>query len=113
MKAHLAWRILAALACGVLGFLVGTVRERRQTYSQMSLAGQTLQDVSRALELERAETGSYPSTLAGLTIASSSPEFSKTVLSKVLYHQTETGYVALVGLPKAVWILPGISPQFQ
>lgn len=113
MKTHLAWRIVAALACGGLGFLVGTIYQRQSMYSEMSLAGQTLLDVSRALESARSESGSYPSTLPEIRVTSSSSEFSKAVLSRVIYHKTETGYVALVGLPKVAYIQPGSSTEFK
>jgi hypothetical protein len=65
-----------------------------------SLAGGTLQGLTRALEDQKSKTGKYPNDL-NLIDGSSfvTGDYSKSIKSRVLYVRTEQGYFMMVGVP--------------
>ena len=104
--------LIAGLAGGVLGFGIEKLLESQRETGLGSMAGQTLVDLSRALEIEKTQSGAYPESIGGLTVLSDSAEFSQSVLRRVIYRKTTDGYVAFVGAPQAVYVEPGKSAQF-
>ena len=68
-----------------------------------SQAGQTLMDLSSALEDEKSATGSYPDSIGALRVTPSDGDFSKRLLHEIKYFRTIHGYVAFVGLPNVVY----------
>lgn len=107
--AFAAVAIIAGFAGAAITNLLNSVRSSQQ----VSLAGQTLADLSRAIELERNATGEYPDSINELTVDSSMGDFSPEMLKNVLYFRTDTGFVAFVGRPNVAYIYPGVSTQFK
>ena len=66
----------------------------------MSLACGTLQGLSRALEVVKTNSGSYPETLASVDeSAFVEGDYSAAVAALVLYAKTSDGYIMAVGAP--------------
>lgn len=104
--------ILAALVGGLLGSGIEKYLAISRRNQLGSKAGQTLTDLSRALELEKERTGAYPDSITGLLV-SGGGDFSEDMLRRVVYRKTTNGYVAFVGAPHVVYIEPGKSAHFE
>jgi len=113
MKIHILWHIPVMVVSIILGFSLAKVDLSLEYAHGMSQAGQTLSDLSRALEIEKNKEGHYPECIESISITSSSPEFSEKLISNVSYHRTDSGYVAFVGIPHLALISPGESPKFE
>jgi hypothetical protein len=111
MKTNLGFLVIAAVAGGLLGFGVEKILASQRRMGSGSIAGQTLTDLSRALESEKERSGAYPESISGLEVLSDSGEFSPAVLRRVVYRKTTNGYVAFVGSPDVVYIEPDKSAQ--
>ena len=68
-----------------------------------SQAGQTLMDLSSALEDVKSAKGAYPDSIGTLRVTPSDSDFSKTLLHEIKYFRTTEGYVAFVGWPHVVY----------
>jgi hypothetical protein len=106
MKIHWAWLLVTAE-------MIGRFRERMNHMQQVSLSGQTLTDLSRALEGVKLTQGSYPETIGGLKVPTECGDYSEQILSRIKYYRTEEGYVAFVGLPAVALIQNRESPRFD
>jgi hypothetical protein len=113
MKIHYAWLILAVVVAVTIGIFVGKISESIKITQRLSLAGQTLVDLSRALESEKERTGHYPKSIPQVSASSEDSEFSTDILRDTIYYKTEDGYIAFVGLPKVAYIYPGVSTSFK
>ena len=113
MKTNLGFLVVAAVAGGLLGFGVDKILASQRRMGLGSVAGQTLTDLSRALELEKERAGAYPESISGLQVISGGGDFSQAVLRRVVYRKTTDGYVAFVGSPDVVYIEPGRGAQFK
>ncbi len=112
MKTHYAC-ILTAVVTGTTGIFVGKIGESIKVAQRSSLAGQTLADLSRALESEKERTGHYPTSIPQVNTSPEHPEFSEAILRDTIYYKTEDGYIAFVGLPNVAYIHPGSSTLFK
>jgi hypothetical protein len=112
MKTHLIWALIA-LACILIGGGIQKLRDSTTLSGDASIAGQTLADLSRAIENAKTTTGTYPDSIKDLKVTPTSPESSAELLKKVLYFKTHEGFVAFVGVPMVVYIRPGTSAIFQ
>ena len=109
MKIHIGWVVFSAIIAGLVGWAGGT-----QVRSQEgSAVGQTLADLGRALEVEKARTGVYPDSISALVVESTSGDFSAAVLKDLIYQRTATGYIAFAGVPGVGYIVTGGAPQFR
>jgi len=113
MKTNLGILVLAAVIGGLLGFGLEKAMASRQRIQLASAAGQTLADLSRALEIEKQRSGAYPDSISSLPVLSDSGEFSQALLRQVVYRKTTDGYVAFVGTPRVAYIDTGKSVQFE
>ena len=113
MKRSVVAFAAVAIIAGVAGASIANVLNSIRRSQQVSLAGQTLADLARAIESERNATGKYPATIGHLAVDSSAGDFSAAMLENVLYFRTETGFVAFVGQPNVAYIYPGVSTQFK
>lgn len=96
--------VAAAFAAGI-GVEKGLALQRQNRW--VSAAGQTLQDLSRALESHRLEHGAYPESLTALRVGSESPDFVPGLVEQVLYLPSEAGYAAILGAPAFSHVGPG------
>ena len=104
MKVHISWVIVAAvISCGVtfIGCRLGGHVTRLQ---DGSMAGQTLVNLSRALESRKTPEGAYPESLDGISVENTGGDYSKAFLRHVIYRRTDDGFVAFVGLPGVAYI---------
>ena len=97
----------------LLGFGVARLLALSDRLGGLSATGQTLADLSRALEETKLTIGIYPERIASLKMQGTSPEFSQEILMRTFYLRTEAGYIAFVGQPSVCYIQPGIGPIFQ
>ena len=101
------------VVCFIAGILFQGVWVTVEAAQQVSIAGQTLADLSRAIELEKGSKGVYPDSISGLTVMSDGGDFSEDVLRRVTYVKTANGFIAFVGLPRVAYIQPGNGVHFQ
>jgi hypothetical protein len=114
MKIHWAWLLMTALVAGIAGQAIGRYCEMMKVTQQASMAGQTLADLSRALEGVKLTQGSYPETIGGLKVPTESGDHSEQILSRVKYYRTgEDSYVAFVGIPAVSVLRNGVPPRFE
>jgi len=113
MKPSFLTLLAVALIAGMAGAGITRVFSSIQIAKHSSFAGQTLADLSRALESEKEKTGRYPDSIAALKVESSGGDFSPEILKEVTYYKTETGFVAFVGGPHVLYIHPGVSTQYK
>lgn len=105
--------LLLMVVSFVAGIIFQGVWVTVEAAQKMSIAGQTLADLSRAIEVEKESKNVYPDSIAGLKVISDGGDFSEEVLSRVTYIKTESGYFAFVGLPRVAYVEPGIGPHFR
>ena len=98
---------------GLLGFCGERMWTAARDSQQYSAAGQTLADLSRALEVRKMKTGTYPESIAALHVDSTSGDFSAELLAQVVYRKTADGYIAFVATPGVVAVEPGKSLWFE
>lgn len=113
MKSNSLALLIVALVAGLAGAGIMHVCGSAQAARQISSTGQTLVDLSRALESEKERTGSYPDSIHHLKVEASGGDFSSGILKEVIYFKTESGFVAFVGRPHVAYIHPGVSTQYQ
>ena len=113
MNSKLIYLFTGTAAGVLLGFGGQAVLEKQRNTADLSLAGQTLLDLSRALEKAKDASGAYPDSIDGLPVEASGGDFSQAALQRVVYRKTADGYVAFVGNPRAVFIEPGNGVQFK
>ena len=91
----------------IVGMKVGSVsaklRDNIKKTQRGSTAGQTLMDLSSALEDEKSAKGAYPDSIETLRVTPSDGDFSKRLLHEIKYFRTTEGYVAFVGWPHVVY----------
>lgn len=104
--------IIGALAGVFVGIGIAKVRASQRRMSYGSVAGETLTQLSRALELEKEHSGAYPESIRSLPRFGVG-EFSGDLLTRVVYRRTMDGYVAFVGHPNVVFVEPGASAQLR
>jgi len=105
MKTHLIWALIA-LACIFIGGGIQKLRDSSTRSGDASIAGQTLADLSRAIENAKMTTGTYPDSIKDLKVMPTSPEFSAELLKQVSYFKTANGFVAFAGLPGVAYTGP-------
>lgn len=76
-------------------------------------AGQTLADLSRALEVRKKDTGTYPESIAAMQVDSASGDFSAELLARMVYRKTADGYIAFISTSGVAAVEPGKSPWFE
>jgi hypothetical protein len=103
---------VAALLGGLLVFGIEKYLAIARRNQVGSLTGQTLTDLSRALEIEKERTGAYPDSITRLPV-SGGGDFSEAILRRVVYRKTTNGYIAFVGAPHVVYIEPDKSAHFE
>ena len=113
MKPILFLLPVVALVAGLAGAGLADLHHTQQSTQHLSSAGQTLADLSRALEAQKEQTGRYPASIAGLNVPGNDGDFSAEVLRNVIYHRTEAGFIAFVGVPSVAYIQPGSSTQYR
>jgi type II secretory pathway pseudopilin PulG len=113
MKPRFLTLLVVALIAGLTGAGITRAFSSIKNTQHSSFAGQTLADLSRALESEKEKTGRYPDSIAALKIESSGGDFSPEILKEVTYYKTETGFIAFVGGPNVSYIHPGVSTQYK
>lgn len=110
---HKALLLLVAILSGLGGMAIERFHSMITHIQQSSSAGQTLVDLSRALDEEKRKVGVYPDSISGLKVQSDYGDFSEEILRETLYYKTETGYIAFVGRPNVAYIYPGVSTQYK
>ena len=113
MKPSFPTLLTVAFVAGLAGAGITHVRSSIKATQHSSLAGQTLADLSRALESEKQKTGRYPDSITELRVHDSGGDFSPEILKEIIYYKTETGFVAFVGRPNVAYIHPGVSTQYK
>ena len=113
MKTHTGVTLLLMVVSFVAGILFQGAWLSVKAAQQASIAGQTLSDLSRAIQSEKEINGFYPDSIAGLNVNSEEGDFSEGVLREVTYFRTENGFIAFVGLPRVAYIHPGIGTHFK
>jgi type II secretory pathway pseudopilin PulG len=113
MKANFVAFAAVAIIAGFAGAGITNEMNSMRSSQQLSLAGQTLSDLSRAIEAERTRTGKYPDSIRELDVQGSHGDFSAEILKSVHYFRTDNGFVAFVGRPKVSFIYPGVSTQHK
>ena len=113
MKPSFLTLLVVAIIAGLAGAGIAHVRSSVKATRHSSLAGQTLVDLSRALESEKEKTGRYPDSIIELKVHDSGGDFSLEILKDVIYYKTEKGFVAFVGRPNVAYIHPGVSTQYK
>jgi type II secretory pathway pseudopilin PulG len=112
MKHKASLLIVAIFAC-LGGVAIERLHQSVQHTQQSSSAGQTLVDLSKALDEEKRKSGEYPDSISDLKVHSDFGDFSKEILKEIKYFKTETGYIAFTGRPKVAYIYPGVSTQYE
>ena len=105
--------LLVAIVSGLAGMAIERWNYTRKHVQQSSSAGQTLVDLSRALEKEKRKEGKYPDSISNLNVQSDYNDFSEEMLKETFYYKTETGYIAFVGRPNVAYIYPEVSTQYK
>ena len=111
MKINFLAFLVVTFASGLTGAGIMRVYSSIQLTQYRSSAGQTLVDLSRALESEKLKTGRYPDSIIDLKVDDSGGDFSSQILNDVIYYKTESGFIAFVGAPHVAYIYPGVSTQ--
>ncbi len=104
MKVHIGWVIVAAGLSFGITFIGCRLGERVTRSQDGSMAGQTLVNLSRALESHKTPEGAYPESLDGISVANTGGDYSAEFLRHVIYRRTDDGFVAFVGLPGVAYI---------
>jgi hypothetical protein len=113
MKSKLIYLFTGTAAGALLGFGGHAVLEKQRSTADLSVAGQTLLDLARALETAKDASGAYPDSIDGISIVASGGDFSQAALQRVVYRKTADGYVAFVGNPRVAFIEPGKGAHFK
>lgn len=104
--------IVAIFAC-LVGVAIERLQQSVQHTQQSSSAGQTLVDLSKALDEEYRKMGEYPDSISDLKVHSDFGDFSEEILKKIKYFKTKSGYIAFTGRPEVAYIYPGVSTQYK
>ena len=99
MKIQAYWLLPTIILSFLLGLTLEKGSDSISAAHSVSQAGQTLSDLSKALEKVKNDIGEYPESIADITISASSPEFSEKLTSDIEYFKINSGYVAIIGMP--------------